>query len=122
MLPAQPTAELDRPVRLAISASVNLPSMASSSGVQLGSIIAGMPASRLYALMESLLRPSLAATFSSVRIGVRTWPVSVRDAPPLPVFKRRSCRSAFWDSLFVVVLGATVTRTTVILMGHRTHD
>jgi len=96
--------------------------MASSSGVQLGSIIAGMPASRRYALMESLLRPSLAATFSSVRIGVRTWPVSVHHAPLLPVFKRRPGGSAFWDSLFVVVLGATVIRTTVILMDYRTHD
>ncbi len=72
--------------------------------------------------MESLPRPSLAATFSSVRIGVRTWPVSVHHAPPLPVFKRRPGGSAFWDSLFVVVLGATVTRTTVILMDYRTHD
>src|SRR6266511_1160244 len=81
-----------------------------------------MPASRRCALTESLLRPSLVATFSSVGIGVRMWPVSVHDAPLLPVFKRCPGRSAFWDSLFVVVLGATVTRSTVFLMGHRTHD
>src|SRR6266540_4607943 len=45
-----------------------------------------MPASRRCALTESLLRPSLAATFSSVGIGVRMWPVSVHDAPKLLAF------------------------------------